>query len=66
MDGGGYLGLATAAAIRELEDHFKCSFCERFDLFCGSSTGAIIATSLATGSTGQNLVNLVSGLGKNV
>jgi patatin-like phospholipase/acyl hydrolase len=54
IDGGGYLGLASAALLAEFERHYKVSCHERFDLFCGTSTGAIIALALAVGmSAGQ-------------
>jgi patatin-like phospholipase/acyl hydrolase len=58
VDGGGYLGLATAALIEGLEQHFGTRLHERFDLFCGSSTGAIIALGLATGKTGPQLIDI--------
>ena len=58
VDGGGYLGLATAALIEGLERHFGTRLHERFDLFCGSSTGAIIALGLATGKTGPQLIDI--------
>ncbi|MCI0668816.1 MAG: patatin-like phospholipase family protein [Methylococcaceae bacterium] len=66
VDGGGYLGLAAAAAIRGWEQHFGLGFHERFDLFCGTSTGAIIAMALATGKSGQELVDLYGRLGQKV
>jgi patatin-like phospholipase/acyl hydrolase len=55
IDGGGYLGLATAAFIEGIEHHFACRFSERFDLFCGTSTGAILALGLAAGKSGTEL-----------
>ena len=33
LDGGGYLGLATAAFLKEAEGHFRTSCHERFDFF---------------------------------
>jgi hypothetical protein len=47
LDGGGYLGLATASFLEETERHFGRSFYESFDMFCGTSTGAIIALAVA-------------------
>ena len=49
LDGGGILGLATASFLAECERHLQFSFHEKFDLFCGTSTGAIIALGLANG-----------------
>ncbi len=66
VDGGGYLGLASAAFIEETERHFDCSFSDQFDLFCGTSTGAIIALALANGMTGKEIVGLYKELGKKV
>lgn len=58
IDGGGYLGLATAAFVRGIEDHFKVRLHDHFDLFCGTSTGAMLALALASGKTGTDLVDL--------
>ena len=66
VDGGGYLGIATAAFIRGIEQHFGMRFSERFDLFCRTSTGAILALGLAYGRTGEELTNLYQLLGKSV
>jgi len=66
VDGGGYLGLATAAFIRGIEYHFGLSFHDRFDLFCGTSTGAIIALALANGKNGAELVELYRSFGPRV
>lgn len=66
IDGGGYLGLATATFIEEIERHFKTSFHERFDLFCGTSTGAIIALALASGMNGSQVVELYRRFGASV
>lgn len=66
IDGGGYLGLASAAFIQGIEDHFKVKFSNHFDLFCGTSTGAILALSLANGRTGAEIVELYKNLGVSV
>ena len=66
VDGGGYLGLATAAFIRGIEQHFSVRFSERFDLFCGTSTGAILALGLALGRSGDQLTALYERLGATV
>lgn len=66
IDGGGYLGLATAAFIRDVEDHFGCRLHEQFDLFCGTSAGAILALALACGKSGAELVALYTALGASV
>ncbi len=66
IDGGGYLGLATAAFIRGVEQHLGVRFADRFDLFCGTSTGAILALGLAAGRTGEELTALYQSLGTSV
>lgn len=66
LHGGGYLGLATAAFIAEAERHFSTTAHESFDLFCGTSTGAILALGLAAGRTGKELTNLYRELGRQV
>lgn len=66
LDGGGFLGLSTAAFIRGIEQFFGVRFCEVFDLFCGTSTGAIIALALASGCSGDQVVELYKRLGSNV
>ena len=60
--GGGYLGLATAAFLKEVEEHFAVHSWERFQLFAGTSTGAIIAIALARGMTAAEVVDLYRGL----
>lgn len=66
IDGGGYLGLATASFIKTIEEHFGRNLASVFDLFCGSSTGAIIALALAQGRTGAQLEVLYKDLGPRV
>lgn len=66
IDGGGYLGLATAAFIAEVERHFNSSFHKTFDLFCGTSTGAIIALALAKGLSGKEVCGLYQDFGPKV
>lgn len=60
------MGLATAAFIKETERHFKTSFHESFDMFCGTSTGAIIALALASGMSGEEITEKYESLGKSV
>jgi len=63
LDGGGYLGLADAAFLAELERHFGVTCHDSFDLFCGTSTGAIIALALASGKTAREVVDLYKDFG---
>lgn len=66
VDGGGFLGLASATFLAELERHFRSHSRDRFDLFCGTSTGAIIALALAAGSTAEEVVAAYEELGPRV
>ena len=66
IDGGGYLGLATAEFVAGIEAHFGITFHEQFELFCGTSTGALISLALATGRTGDDVTKLYKLLGKDI
>jgi patatin-like phospholipase/acyl hydrolase len=63
IDGGGYLGLASAALLAEFERHFGVSCHDSFDLFCGTSTGAIIALALAADIPAAEVVALYERIG---
>lgn len=66
LDGGGYLGLATAAFLAGLERHFAQPVSAQFDMFVGTSTGGIIALALACGKSGTEIVQLYRQLGDQV
>lgn len=66
IDGGGYLGLATASFLEAVEQRFGVHAAARFDLFCGTSTGAIIALALAAGKSAADVVSLYEELGPRV
>lgn len=66
VDGGGYLGLATASFLQAVEQRQRTTAAARFDLFCGTSTGAIIALALAAGKTATEVVALYESLGQSV
>ena len=66
LDGGGYLGLATASFLAELERHFGVKVADQFDMFCGTSTGGIIALALAQGKSASEIVQLYRQLGSEV
>ncbi len=50
IDGGGIRGVMAAYWLKELEAKLGKSLYESFDLFAGTSTGAIIAAALASGT----------------
>lgn len=66
LDGGGYLGLATAAFLEAVEHHFQRRCADQFDLFCGTSTGAIIALALAKGMSATEIVALYKSMGPQI
>lgn len=66
IDGGGYLGLATASFLQGIEHHFGVRCADQFDLFCGTSTGAIIALALASGMSAEDVTTLYEDLGPKV
>jgi hypothetical protein len=66
IDGGGYLGLATASFLNAIEHRNGARAADRFDLFCGTSTGAIIALALAKGMSAAEVVALYEELGPEV
>jgi predicted acylesterase/phospholipase RssA len=66
VDGGGYLGLATASFLHAVEQRFKTPASRRFDLFCGTSTGAIITLALAAEKSAGDVVALYEELGRQV
>jgi predicted acylesterase/phospholipase RssA len=58
LDGGGAKGFYTLGVLREVEGLIQCPIHEKFDLIFGTSTGAIIATLLALGTS----VNAIAAL----
>lgn len=66
IDGGGYLGLASACFLAELERHFGATCHDSFDMFCGTSTGAIIALALAHGLKATEICDLYRSFGPQV
>lgn len=61
LDGGGVRGLITATILKEIEKDLKVSIFEEFDLFCGTSTGGLIALHLALyGSKAEECASLYS------
>ena len=71
LDGGGIRGALTFGYLKKLEDILKAKFpdkpdfrlCDYFDLIGGTSTGAIIAASLAIGKTVDEITKLYMDLG---
>ena len=72
LDGGGIRGLMEAEVLSEMENQLKQltgkdrPLCEHFDLIGGTSTGAILAASLAMGLRAADLRDFYLKLGKQV
>ena len=60
------MGLASATLLAEFERHFRISCHESFDLFCGTSTGAMIALALAAGKSADDVVRFYMRMGPEV
>ena len=71
LDGGGIRGALTLGYLKNLEDILKAKFphnpdfrlCDYFDIIGGTSTGSIIAASLAIGKTVDEITQLYMELG---
>lgn len=71
LDGGGIRGALSLGYLKKLENTLKAKFpdkqdfrlCDYFDLVGGTSTGAIIAGSLAIGKTVDEIIELYMNIG---
>jgi hypothetical protein len=68
LDGGGIRGLISLGILQRIEAMIKekngLSLCEYFDYIGGTSTGAIIAASLARGMTTTDLIDFYKDYGR--
>lgn len=59
LDGGGVRGIIEAVAIQELEKTLGVSnLQQKFQIFAGSSTGALVACGLAAGWPGKKILDI--------
>jgi len=65
IDGGGFRGLFSAAALSEIEK-VNGSIAEHFDLLCGTSTGGLIAIAIAAGRSAQEIVDFYKNWGPKI
>lgn len=47
IDGGGIKGLYSAQVLAKMEEKYNCILSDKFDLICGTSTGAILALAVS-------------------
>ena len=59
FDGGGVRGSLMATLVKRLTDHFP-NLLEQVDLFAGTSTGSVVACTLASGLSADTLVSFYS------
>lgn len=65
IDGGGIRGIIPARVLERLEIHFP-GIVQQFDLFAGTSTGAVLAAGFALGYTPRFLRQMYKGFGEEV
>jgi patatin-like phospholipase/acyl hydrolase len=65
IDGGGIRGIIPARVLERLEIHSP-GIVQQFDLFAGTSTGAVLAGGFANGFTPRFLRQMYQGFGKDV
>ncbi len=58
IDGGGIRGIFSAIILKEIEDKFGIHIYDHFDLVAGTSTGSILAASVAIGLPLEEIINL--------
>ncbi|MBV9240867.1 MAG: patatin-like phospholipase family protein [Acidobacteria bacterium] len=71
LDGGGIRGIITAVWLHALEekldDHSPGrKLCDVFDLIAGTSTGAILACAVASGTPAEKIIELYEGQGGSI
>jgi hypothetical protein len=66
IDGGGIKGLYSAKVLEHLEDKYKCSTSDYFDMICGTSTGGLIALALALNIPAGDISKLYEEQGKKI
>jgi uncharacterized protein len=66
IDGGGIKGLFAAEIISSLEKEFGKPISDYFDMICGTSTGGLIALSLAIGESGRSITDFYTNKGKEI
>lgn len=71
IDGGGIRGLIPAKILAELEQELQqqepgCKLYQKFDLICGTSTGAILAIGIALGIPAIELVDFYKKYAKEI
>jgi len=66
IDGGGFRGAYSAYTLKRMEEEYAINWIETFDLIAGTSTGAIIAAGLASGSSAKEMFNFYEEYGSQI
>ncbi|MBE9004333.1 patatin-like phospholipase family protein [Fortiea sp. LEGE XX443] len=66
LDGGGIRGVVAATILAAIEQQINQPLHEYFDLIAGTSTGAILATAIATGRSSQDIIDLYTQKGSTI
>lgn len=66
IDGGGIRGVFAVAILKEIEQEYKCSVSDLFDMVAGTSTGSIIATSVVLKKNMSEVLESYSSYGKKI
>lgn len=66
IDGGGYRGVYAAYILKRIEEEYSVDWLKSFDLIAGTSTGAIIAASLACNFTASKVLDFYKEYGQRI
>lgn len=66
IDGGGFRGAYSAYLLKRIEDEWEVNWCDKFDMFAGTSTGSIITAGLVCGLSAKKIFNLYAQHGNDI
>lgn len=66
LDGGGMRGIFTASVIATIEEDIGGRLADHLDLIVGTSTGGIIGLGLASGKSGQEMLDFYAEHGESI
>lgn len=58
IDGGGIRGILAVTVLKNIEKQYKCKIADLFDVFAGTSTGAIIAAAASVGKEMEDVYDI--------
>ncbi|KAB2335851.1 CBASS cGAMP-activated phospholipase [Bacillus mesophilum] len=58
IDGGGIRGILAVTVLKNIEKQYKCKIADLFDVFAGTSTGAIIAAAASVGKEMEDVYEI--------